>query len=106
MTRYERLVNSLEETGTGVMKVFGQSMTPILKSGVVLTYEKRETYEADDIVFSRVKGRFVDAHKITKKDEKKGYMIENNHGLQNGWTKTIYGKVIRAEYGDDVKEFD
>ncbi len=36
-------------------------------------------------------------NKITKKDANKGYMIANNKGFENGWTKTIYGYVIQIE---------
>lgn len=25
-------------------------------------------------------------------------MISNNHGFDNGWTKTIFGKAIQADY--------
>lgn len=54
-------------------------------------------YEVGDIVFCKVRGRYIDAHKITKK-EKHGnsfrYMIANNHGHENGWTRQIYGKVV------------
>jgi hypothetical protein len=28
----------------------------------------------------------------------KGFLIANNHGFENGWTKTIFGKVVRGEY--------
>ncbi|MFN4151150.1 MAG: S24 family peptidase [Candidatus Sericytochromatia bacterium] len=79
------------------MKAFGNSMLPILKSGSLLTFEKFDEYEINDIVFCKVKGRYIDAHKITKKDFNKGYLIANNQGYENGWTKTIYGKVIKVE---------
>lgn len=105
MNKYERLLNDLEESGTGQMKVFGNSMTPILKSGTLNTYQVQEDYEVGDIVFSKVRGRFVDAHKITSKCEKRGYLISNNKGHDNGWTKRVFGKVVKAEHGDQVKEF-
>jgi hypothetical protein len=38
----------------------------------------------------------IDAHLITKIDCGR-YMIANNHGFENGWTSTIYGKVINIE---------
>jgi len=25
-------------------------------------------------------------------------MIANNHGYENGWTNTIYAKVVKAEH--------
>lgn len=93
--KYERLKNELETVGTGEMKVFGNSMLPIIKTGSILTFKKYETYVIDDIVFCKIKGKYIDAHKITKIDSNNGYMIANNHGWENGWTKIIYGKVIK-----------
>ncbi len=104
MNKYIRLKEELETIGTGSMKCFGNSMLPILKSGSVLTFEKQEKYEINDIVFCKVRGRFIDAHKITKTDENKGFMIANNHGYENGWTKIIYGKAVKSEYRDEENQ--
>ena len=79
------------------MKVFGNSMTPIIKSGSLLTFEKADEYEIGDIVLCKVKGRWIDAHKITKKSNK-GYLISNNHGWDNGWTRRIFGRVVDIEF--------
>jgi SOS-response transcriptional repressor LexA len=100
MNKFERLKNELEEKGTGKMKAFGNSMLPILKSGSLLTFTKKENYETGDIVFCKVKGRFIDAHIIIKTDTNKGYLIANNHGYENGWTNRIYGCVIEAQFQD------
>lgn len=105
MNKYERLKADLSTAGTGKMKAFGNSMLPILKSGSLLTFQKQENYSVGDIVFSKVKGRYIDAHKITATDTNKGYLISNNHGFDNGWTRTIFGKVVKAEHGNEVKEF-
>lgn len=85
------------------MKAFGNSMLPIIKSGSLLTYEVKEKYEIGDIVFCKVRGKYIEAHKITKIDDKKGYMIANNKGFENGWTKKIYGYVteINGEKRND-----
>jgi hypothetical protein len=98
MNKFERLKQELETAGTGKMKAFGNCMLPILKSGSLLTFEKVNDYEIGDIVFCKVKGRFIDAHKIVKKDTNKGFLIANNHGYENGWTKIIYGRVISGEF--------
>ena len=98
MNKYERLKNDLEIAGTGKLKAFGNSMLPILKNGSLLTFVKAVNYNIGDIVFCKVKGRYIDAHKVIKKDTNKGFLIANNHGFENGWTKTIYGKVVEAEY--------
>ena len=97
MNKYERLKEELESAGMGKMKCFGNSMLPILKSGSLLTFKKVESYEIGDIVFCKVKGRYIDAHKIIKKDARKGFLIANNHGYENGWTKVVYGKVLLGE---------
>ena len=98
MNKYYRLQQVLEAEGTGKMKCFGQSMRPILQSGSLLTFEKQDQYVIGDIVFSKVKGRFIDAHKIIKTHPQRGYLIANNHGWENGWTRTIFGKAVWAEY--------
>ena len=98
MNKYERLKSDLEAAGTGKLKAFGNSMLPILKNGSLLTFVKAPDYNIGDIVFCKVKGRYIDAHKVVKKDANKGYLIANNHGFENGWTKIIYGKVILGEY--------
>jgi hypothetical protein len=98
MNKYERLKLDLASRGTGQMKAFGQSMLPILKSGSLLTFATAAEYGIGDIVFCKVKGRYIDAHKVVKTDAHKGFLIANNHGFENGWTRTIYGKVVLAEY--------
>ena len=57
----------------------------------------QEVYEVGDIVFCKVKGRYIDAHLITKKrvdGDGLKYLISNNHGRDNGWTSAVFGKVI------------
>jgi SOS-response transcriptional repressor LexA len=102
MNKFERLKQDLEVSGAGKMKAFGSSMLPILKSGTLLTFEKADDYAIGDIVFCKVKGRYIDAHKVVKMDNSKGYLIANNHGYENGWTKIIYGRVIIGEYQNKV----
>ena len=92
--KYERVLAELQEGKESKMKVCGNSMTPIIKSGTMLTFKAFDEYEIGDIVFCKVKGRWIDAHKVTKKSSR-GYLISNNHGWDNGWTKRIFGKVIQ-----------
>lgn len=98
MNKYEYAKQTLQATKKAEFKAFGNSMLPILKSGAILSFEQTDDYEIGDIVFCRVKGRYIDAHKIIAKDPKKGWLIANNHGRQNGWTHTIYGKVVSVRY--------
>jgi len=95
--KYEQAKKELEGVGRTRIKVFGNSMTPIIKSGAQLIFESFAEYEKGDIVFCKVQGRYIDAHKITAKNNKKGYKISNNHGWDNGWTKTIYGSVVEID---------
>lgn len=98
MNKYERLKTELKEVGMGKMKCFGNSMLPILSNPSINTYRELKSYEIGDIVFCKVRGRYIDAHKITKKDGDR-YMISNNHGRDNGWTTQIYGKVMESDDG-------
>lgn len=102
MNKFERLKLALETERTGKMKAFGQSMLPILKSGSLLTFERATDYQIGDIVFCKVKGRYIDAHKIVKTDKNKGFLIANNHGYENGWTKTVYGRVVLGEFNNQI----
>jgi hypothetical protein len=104
MNKYHRLREELESKGTGQMKCFGNSMLPILKSGSLLTFRKQPDYAVGDIVFCKVKGRFIDAHKIVKVHPHRGYLIANNHGHENGWTRTIYGRAVAAKFNHKTKE--
>lgn len=97
--RYTRLLESLNTTGSGTMKCHGNSMKPILENPSVCTYKKLSEYEVGHIVFCKVHGRFIDAHKIVKKDVQDGrvrYQIANNRGHINGWTSRVFGRVVRA----------
>lgn len=78
---------------------FGQSMTPILKSGqpvIVAPVTEDTLLEKNDIVFCKVNGHFY-LHKISAIKNNKTYQISNNHGHVNGWISRskIYGKVIK-----------
>ena len=96
--KYTKAKKELEETGITIMKVFGNSMTPLIESGSLLTFQKEKDYIIGDIVFCRCRGRIIDAHLITKKDQNKGYLIANNHGYENGWTKKIFGRVVEIKF--------
>lgn len=104
--KYERLKHELETGKTGKMKCFGYSMLPILQSGSLLTFVVEDAYAVDDIVFCKVKGRYIDAHKVTQVDAQKGYLISNNKGHDNGWTKIVYGRVSEAITGGKTKLFE
>lgn len=106
MNKFERLQIDLNTLGTGSMKCFGDSMLPLIKSGSKITFVKQDDYNIGDVVFCKVSGWYIDAHIITKKDPKRGWMIANYDGWENGWTKTIYGKAVQTEHGGVIKNLD
>lgn len=55
MNKYETLRAKLDKDGSGKMKCFGNSMTLILQSGSLLTFEKRDKYEIGNVVFCKVR---------------------------------------------------
>ena len=90
--KLERLLNG--ETLTTSEK--GNSMVPLINSGQehILEPATWETVEVGDIVYCKVKGNFY-THLVKAKDTQKGLLIGNNKGNINGWTKSVYGKVVR-----------
>ena len=92
--KYSKAMEELDRQGYTTFKVFGNSMTPIIKSGSTLYFEKADDYGIGDVVFCRIAGRIIDAHLVTAKGLR-GWLISNNHGHDNGWTKQIYGKVCK-----------
>lgn len=87
----------LQEGKTFETSEKGNSMVPLLYSGEkhILTPITLEEVQIGDIVFCKVKGSYY-THLVTAKDEQKGAQISNNHGHVNGWTKQVYGKVIKT----------
>ena len=105
MNKYENLKARLDKGEEASMKCFGSSMLPILTNPSTCTYRREEAYKVGDIVFCKVKGRYIDAHKITAIQGSR-YLISNNHGHHNGWTTTIFGRVVSAVLADGkVKSF-
>ncbi len=90
-------VSHLQNGETCKLTGYGQSMTPILKSGqsvIVEPVTDDTILEKNDIVFCKVNGHYY-LHKISVIKGKQ-YQISNNHGHVNGTIsrKNIYGKVI------------
>lgn len=91
--RFHRLLSELRRSGTGQMLFLGDSMAPVLLSGSVLTYRVCESYEVGDIVFCRVNGRYIDAHRIVAKADDGRYLIASHAGRENGWTREVFAKA-------------
>jgi hypothetical protein len=62
MIKFKRLKQELEDKGHGKMKVFGNSMLPILKSGSLLSFKQAGDYKIGDIVFCKVKKADISMH--------------------------------------------
>ena len=89
--KIEKLLNG----ETIISKEPGNSMVPFIysKQPVRIAPATWEEVEVGDIVYCKVKG-YVYTHLVKAKDDRRGVQIGNNRGRINGWTKTVYGKVI------------
>ena len=89
-------IEKLKSGQTCLVQGFGQSMTPILKSGQVCRVEpvtEETELKKNDIVLCKVNGHIY-LHKISAIDGKR-YQISNNHKHVNGWVgrNNIFGIV-------------
>lgn len=81
----------------------GNSMSPKIESGQLVTVEPVEDYneiKKDDIVFCRVNGSYY-VHLVTALQQKTGgmrFQIGNNKGRTNGWIfeDKVFGKVTKV----------
>lgn len=92
--KYERTLGALDAGKDAKMSVFGNSMMPLIKTKSVVTYRRTEDYQIGDVVLVKMKGNYL-THKITKIDGKR-FLISNNKGHDNGWVRTILGRVIEV----------
>ena len=72
----------------------GNSMTPRIKSGQLCTVAPvtLEALRVGDVVLCRVAGAEY-LHLVVALGVR-GVQIANNHGRVNGWTSTIYGRLL------------
>ena len=87
----ERLVEGL----TVQFRPVGQSMSGRIESRQLVTVEPAtaETVQVNDIVLCKVQGRhFLHLVKARRADGQ--LLIGNNRGGTNGWTKTVFGRVV------------
>lgn len=88
--KLERLQNG----ETFITSEKGNSMVPLLRSGQdhILAPTSIEKCNVGDIVYCKVNGKYY-THLVKGKGDR-GLLIGNNKGRINGWTKSVYGKVI------------
>jgi phage repressor protein C with HTH and peptisase S24 domain len=92
---YNRAIKELDEAGETSLKVSGNSMSPLIKTKSLLVLKKTNDYRVGDAVLCKVKGNIY-VHKITRIDAEGRYLISNNKGHDNGWTKNVYGRVVKV----------
>ena len=87
----------LQDGETFVTSERGNSMVPLIKSGQDhrLTPATWEECEVGDIVYCKVKGKFY-THLVKAKSSKRGLQIGNNKGNVNGWTRSVFGRVVEV----------
>lgn len=76
----------------------GHSMNGKVNDGDLVTLEPvpAEKLEVGDVVLTRVNGKDY-LHLIKAKDGGR-FLIGNNKGGTNGWTRTIYGKAVQVDH--------
>lgn len=96
MITNNQIREALSEGQTVTINPRGNSMRPRIKSKdpVELIAATVDTVAVGDVVFCKVKGRYM-VHLVTAiKDGK--VQISNNHGHVNGWTRTVFGKAVNV----------
>jgi hypothetical protein len=88
-------IQCLKDGKTITIQPKGNSMLPLVKSGeknLVIPIKIEDT-QVGDIVLCKVKGKEY-FHLVAKVDIKRGCLITNAKGHENGWTRQVYGKRI------------
>lgn len=88
-------VERLSKGETVSFRPKGNSMTGRIESGQLVTVSPCTSPKVDDIVLCKVNGNFY-VH-LVKQVGDRGFLIGNNKGKINGWTKQVFGKVIQVE---------
>jgi hypothetical protein len=88
-------VNALQRGETVVVVGWGESMIPRIRSGepiVMAPVKSLDKLRKGMVVLAKVNGRIF-LHKITAIKGNR-FQISSNRGHVNGWTSTIYGKML------------
>lgn len=92
---WELHVERLEKGEETSFRPKGNSMKPLINSGQKVTVKPDISMNVGDIVLCKVKGNYY-IHLVKSIDEDR-YLIGNNRGGINGWTRQVFGKVINVE---------
>ena len=106
--RLNEVAQALQKGKTITFNPTGNSMAPLINSGdpVTLAPAKIEDIKIGDIVLCKV-GQALKLHLV---DEQRGSWISkdiklkiiNAKGFVNGWTSTIYGKVVPTAFDEAI----
>lgn len=96
--RYQDILQELAQGNTVAHKPRGNSMTPLIKSGqrIEISPCHSSDIQTGDIVLAKVKGHYY-IHLVTRTSLDGRFMISNNHGHDNGWTRQVYGRVTKID---------
>jgi hypothetical protein len=87
----------LAQGETVQFRPIGNSMTPRIHSGQLCTVEPVSPADlrVGDVVLCKVRGfQYLHLIKAVRGEE---FLIGNNKGPVNGWTKAVYGRLLRVE---------
>ena len=92
-----KYIKNLKAGETVQFRPKGNSMTPRIKSGQLCKVKPVDIIDlkTNDVVLCRVGGSDY-LHIVTAIDNGR-VQISNNKGHINGWTRTVYGKLIKVE---------
>lgn len=92
------LIRRLQEGETVQFRPRGDSMTPRIKSGQLVTIEPVEIQDLvkGDVCYCKVNGNIY-VHLVSAVGQDGRVQISNNHGRTNGWTSTVYGILTKVE---------
>lgn len=94
MTWADHYIEALKRGETVEFRPRGNSMTPRIKNGQLVTVEPCTEPSVGDAVLCTVGGKAY-LH-IVGVVGAGGYRIENIGGNVNGWTRNVYGRVVRV----------
>lgn len=92
------VADKLQLGETVIFRPRGNSMDPLIKNGQQVTVSpiKEDTViELGSVVLCKVKGKIF-LHKVISVGDN-GFLIGNNKGHTNGWTRAIFGIVTAKE---------
>ena len=97
---YRGTIEQLQAGETIQFRPVGNSMTPRVESGALVTVEPIKDHsliERGDVVLCKVRGN-VYLHLVSAVKDGQ-FQISNNHGHINGWTSAakVYGKLVKME---------